>query len=182
MNPRRGRADHFPDGGVPADFHPRRGGRRERLFEPGHIRLLILHLLSEQARHGYEIIRAIGELVGGEYSPSPGTIYPTLSLLEDIGYAESASQEGGRKQYRITAAGRVHLDEHRDAARRLVEQLEHGRLRARARGVPEIRRAMENLKTALRMRFDDGLPDVETVRRVADIIDRAAVEIGRIPS
>jgi len=175
----RGRPHRFEEGTAsPPDFRPHHG-RRERLFEPGHIRLLALHLLDQQPRHGYEIIRAIADLVGGDYSPSPGTVYPTLALLEDTGLATAATLENGRKQYAITDEGRAALDEQREHAERLVARLEHGRHRARTRGVPDIRRAMENLKTALRIRFGDELPDEDTIRRIAELIDKTAVDIGR---
>lgn len=172
----RGPHGHAP---FPPELHPRHGGRRGRQFEAGHIRLLALHFLDQQPRHGYELIRAIGDLVGGDYSPSPGTVYPTLSMLEDMGLAVSSQLEDGRRQYRLTDAGRAALAEQQDELARLLERFEHGRQRARAHGVPDIRRAMENLKTALRMRLGESQPDEEAVRRMAEIIDRAAVEIGR---
>jgi DNA-binding PadR family transcriptional regulator len=166
-------------GGLPPEFAPHHGGRRARVFESGDVKLLILCFLAERPRHGYEIIKAIGDLVGGEYSPSPGVVYPTLTLLEDIGHASSTVLDDGRREYRITAQGTAHLEAQAGLVESLLSRLDHGRSRARARGVPEIRRAMENLKTALRLRFSEESPDAETLRRLAEIIDRAAVEIGR---
>lgn len=154
-------------------------GRRERVFQGGDLKLLLLHLLREPA-HGYDLMRAIGDLVGGDYSPSPGTVYPTLALLEDLGLAASTQEDGGRRRFRITAEGEAHLDQQRDALAQLLERLQHVNARSRARRMPEIVRAMENLKTSLRLRFADGTVDDETTRRIADVIDRAAVEIGRI--
>lgn len=183
MNPHsrhhmHGRPGHA-DSALPSELRARHGGRRGRQFESGHIRLLALHFLAEQPRHGYELIRAIGDLVGGDYSPSPGTVYPTLSLLEDMGLAVSSQLEDGRRQYRLTDAGQAALSGQQEELARLLERFEHGRLRARAHGMPEIRRAMENLKTALRLRIGEELPEEDAVRRMAEIIDRAAVEIGR---
>jgi len=160
-------------------FGGHHGGRRERLFESGHIKLLVLHILGQQPAHGYEVIRAIGDLVGGDYSPSPGTIYPTLTYLEDTGHASSTVLEGGRKQYSITAEGEAYLATQQEPVERLLSRLTHGRSHAKARRSPEIQRAVENLKTALRLRFEESAPDAEVVRRIADIIDRAAVDIGR---
>lgn len=150
------------------------------MFESGDLKVLVLHILAGQPSHGYEIIKAVGELVGGDYSPSPGTVYPTLNLLEDLGYAEADAREGGRKQYRLTDAGRAHLAEQQDALQRVLDRLSAVRHRAQARRVPELQRAMENLKTALRLRFGDTVPDEALVQRVADVIDRAAVEINRL--
>ena len=116
---------------------------------------------------------------GGDYSP--GTIYPTLRLLEDLGLIQAVSQDGGRRQYALTPEGAAHLAAQADALARIETSLTLTRDQARARSVPDIRRAMENLKTALRLRFDAGTPpDADTVRRIADAIDRAAADIGRL--
>lgn len=156
------------------------GGRRGRMFDGGDLKLLVLQVLSRQPSHGYEVIKAIGEQVGGDYSPSPGTIYPLLTMLEDLGLAEAAATEGSRRQYALTEAGRAHLAEQAEALARIEARLAHTRDQARARRVPDIQRAMENLKTALRLRFGDEAPEQEIARRVAEIIDRAAVEIERL--
>ena len=79
-----------------------RGERRERVFEQGDLCLLLLKLVSEKPRHGYDLIKAIEDAVGGAYSPSPGVVYPTLTLLEDLGYAKVEEAEGGKKLYAIT--------------------------------------------------------------------------------
>lgn len=163
-------------GGGPGGGH---GGRRERVLEPGDLKLLALHFLAQQPRHGYEIIKALSELVGGDYSPSPGVIYPTLSLLEDMGYATVTVVEGGRKSYSITAEGQTHLDENKASVERILGRLSTVKQHFKARRLPEIARAMENLKTALRLRFEEGTPDPEVVRKLAEVIDRAASEIQK---
>lgn len=192
--PGRGGRMGFGCTDIRADFDSRRGGggfgggpggggggRRGRMFDGGDLKLLVLHLLSQQPRHGYEVIKAIGDRVGGDYSPSPGTIYPTLTLLEDLGLIQATSQDAGRRQYALTPEGETHLAAQADALARIEARLTLARDQARARSVPEIRRAMENLKTALRLRFDgDTPPDEDTVRRIADAIDRAAAEVNRI--
>lgn len=154
-------------------------GRRGRMFDQGQLKLLVLHVLDAQPSHGYEVIRAIADLAGGDYSPSPGTVYPTLTWLEDMGLAEALAQDGGRRQYRITSEGRVQLQSRREHLDALLLRLREGRRHALARRAPEIERAMENLKTALRLRFTDGTPDAEALHRIAAVIDHAAVEIGR---
>src|ERR1043166_8177987 len=87
-------------------------GRAGKLFEQGDLKYVILRLLEEKPRHGYEIIKELESRVGGGYAPSPGTIYPTLSMLEDLGYARVTSDEAGKKVYEITEEGRQHLAEH----------------------------------------------------------------------
>jgi DNA-binding PadR family transcriptional regulator len=87
----------------------RRGGRGgARRFEKGHLKYLVLRLLGERPRHGYDLIRAFEERFGGHYVPSPGVLYPALQLLEDMGYVR-AQAEDGRKVYSITEAGRQFL-------------------------------------------------------------------------
>lgn len=90
-----------------------RGGRGgQRRFEKGHLKYLVLRLLSERPRHGYDLLRAFEERFGGLYVPSPGVLYPALQLLEDMGYVE-VQAESGRKVYRVTEAGQQFLrDEH----------------------------------------------------------------------
>src|SRR5262245_30800963 len=79
-------------------------GLRDRIFEKGDLKSVILQLLKEKPRHGYEVIRALEERFGGFYSPSPGAVYPTLQMLEDLGYTSVVSQDG-KKVYTITDEG-----------------------------------------------------------------------------
>src|SRR5258708_28083020 len=111
----RRRFAHEPFGRGPFGQRGRMGrGFGRRHFESGDLRFVILHLLAEKPRHGYEIIKAIEDHFGGMYSPSPGVIYPTLTLLEELGYAGvAATEEGGKKLYAITDAGRNFLAENR---------------------------------------------------------------------
>ena len=95
---------------VPADAPG--AARAGRVFEQGDLKYVILRLLEEKPRHGYEIIKELEERFGGVYAPSPGTVYPTLTMLEDLGYARAMPEEGGRKIYEITDEGRKHLEEH----------------------------------------------------------------------
>src|SRR5918997_1850292 len=88
-------------------FRPSR--TRRRMFESGQLRLVLLKLIADEPRHGYDLIRAIEELTGGEYAPSPGVVYPTLTLLQDMGFIEESEAEGQRKAYSATDEGRKHL-------------------------------------------------------------------------
>ena len=136
--------------------HRAGGGRPGRVFDHGDLRYLLLHLIAERPRHGYELIKAIEDELGGMYSPSPGVIYPTLTLLEELGYLRPESAEGTRKRYSITAEGTVFL-----AANRALVDAILGRMaefsRAFAGGpAPEIVRAMHNLEAALSIRLGRG--------------------------
>ncbi|MFT3964829.1 MAG: PadR family transcriptional regulator [Sphingobium sp.] len=181
--PRRG---GFPDGfgpgggfgrGHPGHGHHHRGGGRGgrrggRLFDYGELRLLVLALLAENPAHGYELIKAIEERFGGSYTPSPGVIYPTLSWLDDMGYATVEAAEGSRKRYAVTAEGRTFLAANRDQADALLARSggEGGRP-----GLPApVIRAMENLKLAMRLRFREGPVDEAAAQAMAAAIDEAA--------
>src|SRR5690348_16613253 len=101
----------------------RRGRRARRMFEGGEPRLVLLKLIEEQPRHGYDLIRAVEELTGGEYAPSPGVVYPTLTLLQDMGLIEEAPGEGPRKPFQVTDEGRAHLAEREEEVEALIERL-----------------------------------------------------------
>jgi len=98
------------------------GMRTAKMLASGDLQLIILLLLSEKPRHGYEIIKAVEEQSSGVYTPSPGMVYPALTYLEEMGYAVAAP-EGAKKLFSITAAGTSHLGEHRAAATELWSQL-----------------------------------------------------------
>lgn len=107
--------------------------RAGRMLADGDLKLITLLLLSQTPRHGYDIIRALEDISSGAYSPSPGVVYPTLTFLEEAGYAVSAA-EGNKKVFSITEAGQAHLAEHRQMVERVLEQIERfGRKMAKAR-------------------------------------------------
>ncbi|MBC2670359.1 PadR family transcriptional regulator [Novosphingobium piscinae] len=158
-------------------------GRRGRMFGQGELRLLLLHLLAATPRHGYELIKAIGELTGGHYAPSPGVVYPTLSLLLDEGVIVEApgenGGEGARKAFALSAAGRTEVAGRADEAAAIVARLEALAEQRGREASPPVMRAMTNLKMALRQRAATGLP-AETAHQIADILDEAARRIERL--
>ncbi|MCL6698316.1 PadR family transcriptional regulator [Sphingomonas sp. NSE70-1] len=158
----------------------RRGRDRKRMFEGGQLRLVLLKLIADEPRHGYELIKAVEELTGGEYAPSPGIVYPTLTMLEDMGLITEAKSKSTKKIYEATDEGRAHLEENSDEVDELIERLEgHGHHRRRGQR-PEIGRAMGNLMAALRNRIvHDGWND-ELLEEVIDILDEAAQRIERV--
>src|SRR5947208_11308920 len=124
-------------GGIGGSFGP--GGRGGRMFRAGKmladgdLRLIVLALLEDGPRHGYDIIKALEERSHGMYSPSPGVVYPTLTFLEEAGYT-TATSEGNRKTYAITPAGRAHLDENREVVEMVLNGMDKfGRRMAKAR-------------------------------------------------
>lgn len=155
----------------------RHGGVRGRPFEQGELRFVLLQMIGEAPRHGYELIKAIEDKMGGAYSPSPGVIYPTLTLLEELGYARVETDDGGKKQYAATPEGTAFLDANRSTVDGIFGRMQSARGRFAA---PPILRAMENLKLALRMRLSASNLDEDRIRAMAAVIDAAAVEIERI--
>ena len=140
-------ADHWLQRG-----HGRHGGKRGkggRLFDYGEFRHVVLTLLAEQPRHGYDIIRAIDQRTGGTYCPSPGVVYPTLALLEDIGHARVLVGDRARHRYEITADGRAFLRGNKRQIDGILSRMQHLGS-AHAGASPVIVAAMDNLKAALR--------------------------------
>ena len=114
--------------GGPGDFF-----RAGRMLADGDLKLITLSLLAEAPRHGYDIIKALEERTSGIYSPSPGVVYPTLTFLEEAGYAASAA-DGNKKVFSITEAGQAHLADNREMIDGVLEHLERfGRKMAKAR-------------------------------------------------
>jgi DNA-binding PadR family transcriptional regulator len=169
--------DHGSERGERGDRSERRRG--SRAFDYGELRLLSLAMISEQPRHGYELMKAIEERMGGSYSPSPGVIYPTLAWLEDMGYAAAETESAGRKRYRITEEGEAFLAANHVAVGALFARVGQAGERA-ADGVPApVLRGMENLKLALRLRLRQGPIDAEAAQSIAAALDAAAQTVER---
>ena len=103
-------------------------GRREgRMFDAGELRLVILALVAQKPRYGYEIIKELGKRVGGEYSPSPGVVYPTLTMLEEMGYASASQDQAGRKLYTLHPRRRKDAGREQGPGRRDLRALRRSR-------------------------------------------------------
>ena len=166
-----------------AEHHARghgRGGGRRRMFDGSELRLILLKLIEEQPRHGYDLIREIEERTGGAYAPSPGVVYPTLTMLEDMGLIDEQKTEGAKKQFAITVAGSAHLTERAQEVEALFARLSQlASMRERTDGAP-IRRAMGNLRAVLQNRLTAEGVDADTLHDVAAILDEAAQKIERL--
>ena len=157
--------------------HRGRGPRGGRMFEQGDLKLVILQLLEEKPRHGYEIIKDLEERSGGRYTPSPGTVYPTLTLLEDMGYASSSAEAGGKKVYSITDEGRAYLAENKTTVDDVFERLSELGASIFGDSVRPAHEAMATLgraywRTTMRQRAS-----AETIAKAAAILQRAAAEL-----
>lgn len=161
------------------EFRGRRG-RRGRMFGQGELRLALLALIAEQPRHGYELIKAIEEMTGGAYAPSPGAVYPTLQLLEDEGAIQEAEAEGAKKPFAATQAGRDELDTRASEVDGLMRRLgRHGERTTTVRS-HDLFRAMGNLGSVLKNRARAGKLDEATINDIVDMIDEMAKRIERL--
>ena len=166
-------------------FDPFRGfpgdpGRGERFFGRGDLKLVILELLREQPRHGYDIIRALEDRMQGRYRPSPGSVYPTLQMLEDLGYVTSSQQEG-KKVYSITDEGRRYLDEQQSSVDDIRSRIAAGWDAAQRPEVADLMHELQQLARALVREGTRGaLHEPERLRRLRDIVARARAEVERV--
>jgi DNA-binding PadR family transcriptional regulator len=157
-----------------------RGGSRGRVFGPGDLRLVILALIEEKPRHGYELIKELEQKFGGAYTPSPGSVYPTLTLLEELGQVSSSTSEGTKRLFEITAEGRRYLRENQAALDSAMARMEMAARAVSGDAPPgDLHHAMHTLKAAL-MFHRGGWDDKET-ERVMKIIEGAAEAIARRP-
>jgi DNA-binding PadR family transcriptional regulator len=181
---RRGRGDGEGHSGRHGGGSTRGGfggggrGGRGRFFGPGDLRLVLLALIEEKPRHGYELIKDLEAKFGGAYAPSPGSVYPTLTLLEELGHVRSTATEGTKRLVEITDEGRRYVADNQAA---LDSAMSRMAMAARAASgempPPDVHHAMHTLKAALsfhRARWDAG--ETERVRK---IIEEAAAAISR---
>jgi len=145
---------------------------------------VILDLLGDSPKHGYEIIKLLEERTGGRYSPSPGTLYPTLQYLEDEGMV-SSDQSEGRRVYQLTDAGRTEMQEHSGHAKgfwsRFGEQMPSG---SALHEISFVKDALNDLNrtvgTALRGAMFLGGSNSDTIRKVRQVLERSQNEIREI--
>ena len=166
--------------------------RAGRMLATGDLRLIALALIAEQPRHGYEIIKLLEDKTAGWYSPSPGTIYPTLTYLEEVGYV-TAQADGAKKLYSITEEGRAHLDQNRDFVDAVLERFSRvgekvSRMRRRfgmddgeddrPGGMPPlVRAALDNLREVAVKRLESD--DAEAETKIVEVLARAAQELKK---
>jgi DNA-binding PadR family transcriptional regulator len=168
-----GRHGHHGEG-----HHGSRG--RRRMFDGGELKLVLLKLIATEPRHGYDLIREIETMTGGVYAPSPGVIYPTLTMLDEMNLIQEQQSEGAKKRFAVTDEGLRHLHDNRAAADALIERLAAlGQEQERTDGAP-VRRAMANLAMALQQRLSRGDFSDDTLHDVAALIDEVAQKIERL--
>ncbi|KQX23213.1 PadR family transcriptional regulator [Variovorax sp. Root434] len=180
---RTARGEH--EDGLSGGRGQHRGGGRggARVFGHGGLRFVLLQLIADKPAHGYELIKAIEDRLGGSYAPSPGVVYPTLTLLEEMGYLSVEAGDGsGRKRYSITASGQEFLAANREMADAMMARMSGGVDGAGPRGgrPPQVTRAIENLKLAMRMRLSGAAMTDQQAHEFAAVLDAAAQQIEKI--
>jgi DNA-binding PadR family transcriptional regulator len=176
-----GRGRHSGFGGARRGRFERGFGGRERLFDAGDLKLVILKLLSEEPSYGYQLMKKMEQRLSGGYTPSPGVIYPTLTLLEEEGLASVWTSAENKKVYTVTPAGVEYLKANQERVDELFSRLdEAGKGFERGRS-PEIMKAFMNLRAAVVARVwrgDSATP--EQIRKIAEAINAAAKAIDEL--
>ena len=151
-----------------------RGAGRESPFHKGDLKYVILDLIADKPRYGYEIIRALTERSHGFYTPSPGVVYPTLQMLEEMGYA-SATERDGKKIYSITDEGRQFLAERKDLADEVRSHMKHFWNFKNMGKMVMVMKELHTLESLMGHRLRHAEP--EKIQRVREVISRACEEI-----
>ena len=179
----RGPRNGFDFGGFSMEFGGRggrEGGRSRRMFDGGELKLVLLKLIADEPRHGYDLIREIETMTNGAYAPSPGVVYPTITMLDEMGMIEEQRSDGAKKRFAVTCEGRAHLEENAEQVAALIERLSHlGGRREEWTGSP-VWRAVRNLGLAIRQRVSRGDMTQDTLHDVAAMIDELAQKIERL--
>jgi DNA-binding PadR family transcriptional regulator len=155
-------------------------GRAARFFEQGDLKYVILRLLDEKPRHGYDIIKELEGRFGGSYAPSPGTVYPTLTMLEDLGYARVVPEEGGKKIYEITEEGRKHLAEHSATVDDIFERISRFVSGFTDTPMTELNQAFQRLARVTYKTATTHVHDKELIEKIRDAIRKAVDEVEAI--
>ncbi len=174
----------FGPGGFGGGFGGRGGprggsGGRRRVFDATELRLVLLKLIADQPRHGYDLIKAVEELSGGAYAPSPGVVYPTLTMLVDMGQVAEQAAEGTKRSFAISEAGKALIDQETKTVDELFARLAALADQSGHHQRSPIRRAMMNLHTALNIRVG-AEAGADLAHDVAAILDDAARRIERL--
>ncbi len=146
------------------------------MFDSGALRLVVLGLIAEEPRHGYDIIKALESRLQGAYSPSPGAIYPMLQMLEEADLVTSATT-GNKRLFTITPEGQAYLDENKTDLDRINEQLDEASGQMRGAAVGE---ELRGLRDMLFRRLRGGEMDPDAALKVVEILKKARNDIENL--
>ena len=151
-------------------------GERPQRAERGGVRYLVLEAIEAQPRHGYEIIQHIEQRARSSYRPSPGVIYPTLQMLEELEHARVVEQDN-RKVYEITDAGRADLQQHRDEVSDFYERFEDDSWESYVENFGDIMKRLGRLFKTLKRAGGRGHLTPKTLKKIGEVIDKAVHDI-----
>ncbi|MGB3501009.1 MAG: PadR family transcriptional regulator [Mesorhizobium sp.] len=171
-----GRHRGGPLGGGPFGGGPFGGGGRRRMFDSGALRLVVLGLIAEEPRHGYDIIKALEAKFQGAYSPSPGAIYPMLQMLEEADLVVSRT-EGNKRLYSITEQGTAFLAQNQAELDRINEQLAEASQSSAGAALGD---AARDLVRTIYGRLREGSLSPEQARKALDVLRKAREELDGI--
>lgn len=164
----------FPFGG------PRgRSGARRQMFESGEMKFVILRVIKEKPRHGYEIIKALEEQMSGCYTPSAGTVYPTLQLLEDQGYVKVVETEG-KKIYHITPEGEAFLEANRSTLDDILGRVKDAMHGFAGGSMADLNSTFASLAKVTFQKAWRAGPEDEKTTKIAEILKRALGEVEAV--
>jgi DNA-binding PadR family transcriptional regulator len=149
-------------------------GRGPKRFDAGAMRYIVLQLIADKPRHGYEIIKELEQLAGAGYTPSPGAIYPLLSMLLDMGHV-SATADGNKKLHTITPEGQAFLAENRQFVDAIM-----ARLNEPGENGCDLRQSMHELKEVVIRQARDKQADAAKQALIQQILRRATDEIAQL--
>jgi DNA-binding PadR family transcriptional regulator len=153
---------------------------RERLFDAGDLKLVILKLLSESPSYGYQLMKQMEERLFGGYTPSAGVIYPTLTLLDEEGLASESTSDAGKKVYSVTPDGLAFLKQNNERVAQIFARLKEAGEGFRRRRSPAVMEAFHNLRGAVEARVSRETVTPEQIRKIAEAINAAAATIDKL--
>lgn len=156
------------------------GGGRERLFDSGDFKLVLLKLIAEEPSYGYQLIKTLEERLAGGYTPSAGAIYPTLTMLEEEGFISSSISESNKKVYSITKEGTAFLKENSERIEELFDRLKAAKQEYSRSRSPEIMKAFMALRESVVSKMARGTVTKEQIRKIAEQIEAAAKAIEEL--
>jgi len=156
------------------------GGGRRRMFDGGELKLVLLKLIADTPRHGYDLIREIEAMTGGSYAPSPGVVYPTLTLLDEMNLIAEQQSEGAKKRFAVTEEGRALLAEQAELVEALFARLAALNAESERTDNASVRRALGNLRQVLQHRMIRGDVGEDTLHQITALIDEVAQKIERL--
>lgn len=176
----RGHGERSRGGRGECNTNERGGHRRKRFFGHGELRIVVLDILSQDASHGYELIKSIENMTEGHYVPSAGVIYPTLDFLESNKLIHLEDEENGRKKITITELGQQWLAAHNEERTQIKERIAAKAVGRKLRANPEMKRALDNIKAVLDLKVNQQGAEPATLKQIIGIIDKAALDISQL--